>query len=253
MKQLVCLAAGLGIGAYFMHQYDMKSFDENFQAKVDDMEVLLNEEYQKKVAELMARYEGEADIPGEIAELPVPREIRKVLVDYTGGVQGQVDYAARTRIPPEAFSKDFHVEGQPEDAVDGFIPDDPNLPEFLQEVPETVTAADFVEGEAPKRFIPPSRDPVQIVDATAFNENGDDYEEFTITYWAGNGALTNERDEPFTDKNKAQILGHEGLALLQAGPEAFGGSELYIRHTELKSVFEIVWNPGAYTSEAEGA
>jgi hypothetical protein len=76
--------------------------------------------------------------------------------------------------------------------------------------------------------------------------NEDGYSEYTLEYWVGNGVLSNAEGEPMDDKHRDRILGKEGLKMLTETPEALAGDSLYIRHTDLKSVFEIVRNDDTY-------
>lgn len=258
LKQLVLLAAGVGIGYYIHYQQTERETDnrvyeseQEFDARLkqarDDIELVLNEEYRKKVEQFFAsQAEIASDIPVEELAVPMPSEARQAMVDYAGvtnktlhvtGLVGLADNDHLAALRSMATKVDTPVADQDEEPL-----------QIYREFPET-DVEEFEEGEAPTRFELPSKSHVQIVDASAFETNGDDYTEYTIAYWAGNDVLTNVKDEPFTDENKRQILGREGLAVLKAGPEAMGGSELYIRHTHLKSVFEIIWHAGSYESE----
>ena len=249
LKQLVCLAAGVGIGYYLRQHIGEKDFQERLDQAREEIRVEIDNEYVKKMTELMKEkvvdlvkdYSGEtADIPEEPVVVPMPEPVAKALTNYSG--------IAR-RIPPTAFAKDFHVEGEPEDQVADFIPDEnENRPEFLREVPEPPMVKEFVEGEAPARvaFVPPSRNPVNIIDEATFMANEDGYPEYTLEYWSGNGVLSNVEGEPIDDKTRDEILGREGLKMLTETPEALVGDSLYIRHTGLKRVFEIIRNDDTF-------
>jgi hypothetical protein len=250
LKQIICLAAGVGLGYYIHYQqtewdaderlYQSElEFEKRLQEAKDDMELVLSEEYIKKVAELRAEFEGRtADIPEgpkeEITPPPIPEPVNTALVNY-GGVP------LMPREPLKLYNRPTEVVETPVD-----IP-----PQTIAEQP--VTESDFVENEAPPRFKPPKNNPVQIVDETVFENNEDGYPEYTLEYWSENDVMTGETGNVVTDTYRNEILGEEGLALLKAGPEALGGSNLYIRHTDLKSVFEIIWNQGSFVPETEDA
>jgi hypothetical protein len=257
LKNLIWLAAGVGIGVAVGFRISQQRNAESLREAQDEMEVFLSEEYVRKIAEIREQYEpGSSDIPAEELIPPVPPvktvdiPEEPVLHVVPEAVQtAMVNYGAVPLAPQEALKVyDRQVK-------DDAVPEAEESEDFpLQKTSDLVVESDFVEDEAPQRvFKVPGNDPVNIIDESMFSENPDEYEEYTLEYWAGNGALTGVTNNLFTEDNRDEILGVKGLELMNAGPEALGGSNLYIRHTGLQSVFEIMWNPGSFVPETEDA
>jgi hypothetical protein len=262
MKQLVCLAAGVGIG-YFVAQtrlekyYNARLVAENefhefhkndLRLQIKTLKTRLGEEDKPVVFEGLFNQFGikmdevlnttdheteeKVDMPAQQNEEPSLVEAAKTaMTNYSAGAG---------RINPLHFAKDFHIPGD-EDRVEAVIPDVPNLPEFLQQTPEEPT------------FEEPSD--IQILTPKQFQANDDEYAERTFQYWAVDGALSNEENVKFKPKEMKRILGSEVLHVLQQGPPAFIGeneNSVYIRNTVLKSNIDVVWVDGSFAEEFEG-
>lgn len=269
MKQLVCLAAGVGIG-YFVAQTRLEKYYNARNESEIEVRELQKYELRAEIKALKKRL-GEHEAPIDILGFEEFSKKMNEVIDLTNHETEKVEMPAQKdentsplaeaasvamtnystgpgRINPLQFAKDFHIPGD-EDRVEAVIPDVPNLPEFLRQSP---VEENFVPDEATRAFGEPSD--IQILTPEQFQANDDEYSERTFQYWAVDGALSNEENVKFKTKEMRRILGAEVLHVLQQGPPAFLGeneNSVYIRNTTLKSNIDVVWVDGSFSDEFE--
>lgn len=90
---------------------------------------------------------------------------------------------------------------------------------------------------------------ISLITQQSFIGNEFDYKQFSFTYFAGDGILANESDEPVTNAAREVSIGKEALYLLQGGPKAMGGDSIYVRNHAGKWEFDITYSAGEYTKE----
>jgi hypothetical protein len=78
----------------------------------------------------------------------------------------------------------------------------------------------------------------------------EDYEDTTITYYAGDDVLCDERDEVLEPRD--HIVGSENLKMFGTGHGSGDPNVLYIRNPRTSCDFEVVMNDGKYSVDVAG-
>ena len=90
----------------------------------------------------------------------------------------------------------------------------------------------------------------ETIEKEAFINGDSGFDQSTLTYFAGDDVLANDRDQVITADAREAFLGTEIFDLLRADPEARGGADaVYVRNTLRSREFEIVLSPGKYSEE----
>lgn len=90
-----------------------------------------------------------------------------------------------------------------------------------------------------------------IIHRDEFFQNDDEnYDQTTITYYAGDDVLCDERDEVLEPRD--HIVGAANLAMFGTGHGSGDPNVLYIRNPRTFSDFEVVLNDGKYSEDALG-
>lgn len=103
-----------------------------------------------------------------------------------------------------------------------------------------------MEEELEKRRKKP--DQAFVITLDEFNENEDDLEQTTLTYFEGDEVLVDERDEVIPDEDS--IVGPE--ALLRFGHGSNDRNVVYVRNNRIKMLFEVLKSEGKYAEEVMG-
>lgn len=83
-----------------------------------------------------------------------------------------------------------------------------------------------------------------------FQNEDDEYDQTTITYYAGDDVLCDERDEVLEPRD--HIVGSDNLKMMGTGHGSGDPNVLYIRNPRTCSDFEVVMNEGKYSEDALG-
>lgn len=97
------------------------------------------------------------------------------------------------------------------------------------------------------------RDPTKpyLIDIGEYLDTPDNYEQLELTYYAGDGILGDDKDEPIPDFNVDSLIGRENLGF-------FGASDpeqphvVLVRNEKMKMDFEITHSDGKFAHEVAG-
>lgn len=113
---------------------------------------------------------------------------------------------------------------------------------FLDGRPLGEVAAEF-DYDAEVKLRTPDRP--YIITHDEFMENDPDHQQPSLTYYAGDQILADEKDEPIEDADNVV-----GLANLERFGHGSNDSRMvYVRNEGLGMDFEIAWSPGSYAEE----
>lgn len=106
------------------------------------------------------------------------------------------------------------------------------------------------EAEGAKRSNLDPGEPFIIHRDEFFQNDDEEYDQTTITYYAGDDVLCDERDEVLEPRD--HIVGAANLAMFGTGHGSGDPNVLYIRNPRTFSDFEVVLNDGKYSEDALG-
>lgn len=161
---------------------------------------------------------------------------------------------------PVTMKTDYKAMFDPESATDG---DEQN--EFLQGPPATVTEiSEEAHVVQKKLFVEPSPETDEyhatatealiaaglpyVISADDFNENETEFEQVTITWFAGDGVLADEREQMIEDVEG--IVGASNMD--RFGYLSNDNNIVYVRNPDKELEFEVVHSDGNYAQEVLG-
>lgn len=225
---VVSFAAGFGLGYYVVGKKLMTKYDQMLEAEIEET---------KKFFSVINRSEGYAT-PEEAAEtLGVPAPVAETLRRY--------DYT-KTTVKPEDLedpgSLTKHVyEAAREAAVNEAL----TISAPIEEVRNVF--ADSAEME--EAAIASMRDPEKpyIITPEEFAVNDPDYDQLSITYFEGDGVLTDDTNQHIPDDDRCVGLGN-----LEKFDEQEDIHTLYVRNERMKTDFEVTRSTGKFSEEVLG-
>ena len=87
-----------------------------------------------------------------------------------------------------------------------------------------------------------------LITEAEFEENPEEYEQSTLTYYEGDDVLTDSRDKPIPDPD--MIAGDDNLLRFGVGTD--DPNRVHVRNDKLKMDFEILKSTGKFTTEVLG-
>jgi hypothetical protein len=127
--------------------------------------------------------------------------------------------------------------------------DDKSVEEINQVVESNVFGSSTIHTKAEWTQVVSMRDENEphIISQEEFMEGGPGYNNPTLTYYAGDDILADERDQPITDV--VDLLGEDNLKF------GFGSGDpniVYIRNNKISLDIEILKSEGKYSEEVAG-
>jgi hypothetical protein len=230
---VVSAAAGAGVAWYIAN----KKITEEFEQRIDK-EV-------KESVDFVLRQHG-------IRDVVVSDEDPETLAEQLNEVETPVDVVIAEEIPEEPTVSEVLAEIEAEDSpldefkgerVFGSQEEKPPLEDLAQRNQETPyhkiatpDVDDTPEVELPEE---PIEDPdISIISRDIFMENGTDWEQETLTYFADGGVLNVQGD--FVEDHELMI----GQGRPRFGQLSEDENVVYIRNKRLEKEFEILSDPG---------
>jgi hypothetical protein len=272
IKNVLYLASGVAIGYYVAHRRLEGYFNERLDKEIDDAKSFYKEKYRRKAAQdivqdpeffedavkaakALKEYQGLDVSPDllaeELTDTFLREEERAAEADEEEEGDGEEDDA-----PPEVEEPDTsEPESEEEEDDDAGFQKPVGPPVSI--IPEQATGVGTVNynriSTAPKEPTDQEKEAAyvpEVIDKEAFINGDSGFEQSTVTYFAGDDVLANDRDLVITADARETFLGPEIFELLKADPEARGGADaVYVRNTLRSREFEIILSPGKYSDE----
>lgn len=193
-----------------------------------------------EIAEMRKHYQAKAVAADAKAQKLAP--VKDIVSDR--------GYAVPTDGPPMAVQPPAGVVENDDDSDMGADEDTPDVEKFtpqtrnvFQEVPPVDHEWDYHE-ETRKR----SPDFPYVIHYDERNEI--EYQEVTLTYYAGDDVLCNERDEVVDPQDRERLIGEKNLDRFGHGSN--DPSIVYVRNDRLELIYELVKSPHSFAEEVHG-
>jgi hypothetical protein len=228
----VAALAGLALGAALTYTVVSKRLSAKAQKFADEQieDVKANYTLLRKdgvdLEEMASRYPDEQ----KVAERPIAEKIIRE--------NGYIPYEKVPAVVEEARVEETTVT---EAIIEATLPRDLNV--FESDMPETY----FLFEEELKRREAKPFEPF-VITKEEFDDNETDYEQATLTYYAGDDVVTDQQDKTIDEPDP--IVGPENT--LRFGHGSGDPNVVYIRNNRLKIDIELVHSPGKYTKEVLG-
>lgn len=113
---------------------------------------------------------------------------------------------------------------------------------------KTVVNNIFAQGPPPPREVDENEPHLIDIDEFVNNETG--YEQYSLTYYMGDGVLADDKDQPIEGDKLDMTVGDNNLAEFQKMGEI--AHCVYVRNHKLRAEFEISRSEGKYSEEVLG-
>lgn len=244
IKYLLCTAGGVAIGYYLAHGHLEKNFQELLDRETVDIRDHYRRKYDEKVkedeefakaaleaAETIERYQGVTIAPSVLAQ-EMEEVVRRDESQGDPEVEKATEYpeAAKIKVREKPARKDVSKVNY--NAI--------STPSKAEQADEPKNE---VSGE------PETEIQTGIITKQAFIDNEFGYDQFSITYFAGDDVLANEEDEPMKG-NRVHMLGREVVEKIKVGREAMDGEDtIFVRNHTGNWEFEVTRSEGKFSDE----
>lgn len=223
---VVALGAGVVIG----YKVAKKRLEPKYEELARNEILEAREHYEKLTAK--TKYPTPADAVADLIP-PTETEAREALRQY----QGQQPAGRVVEITEDEHG--LHVKTE--------------RPVVLPPVAEPIHRNIFVNGsplnedewDYDRELEQRTDDKPHIIHEDEFNDNEPDYEDMVLTYYAADGVLTNDQDEPVDDVER--LVGERNLK--KFGHGSSDKNMLFIRNPRLGLNIEISRSMGSYSKE----
>lgn len=207
------VALGVGAGRYFT----IKALDAKYNEIMEE-EIARTKKFYERVNKT-----GDFATPESAAEaLGIVGEAADALSNYQGN-QTTVRHPAGYEFP------ELDAEDAAEDATDEAL--------FTKAQDEIQNVFDTVDRDTRKPY---------VITYDEFAANEDEYDQLSVTYFAGDGVLVDEQEKPISNGDLKQWIGVENL-------QEFDDSNLLmVRNEQLRTDYEISRSTGSYSHEVAG-
>lgn len=283
IKNVLYLASGVAIGYYVAHRRLEGYFNERLASAEDDAKEFYRLKYERKAAqdfvsdpEFMEGAIKAAEALSEYAGVKVDPEV--LAEELTETFRREEEQAAEEDDEEEEPEEDEWDRSRAEHETEKELVDE--QAEEADEAPWAKWSKTLDDPTGSPKPAPPvtivpdqpagrvnynaistaSKEPTkeekeaayvpETIEKEAFINGDSGFEQSTLTYFAGDDVLANDRDQVITADAREAFLGTEIFDLLRAEPEARGGADaVYVRNTLRSREFEIVLSPGKYSEE----
>lgn len=218
---------GLGIGGFVAYKITKKRLSDEFDQELTE-QIAAAKQFHSRLAK-----EGEFESPESAVKALVPDEIVEAVQAYQG------------REKPIAYDK-------PETIVDPRPPVDVVVEEvkvtqnvFVQAKEDDPRDWDYNAEIADRELNP---DVPYTISFEEFNENADNHEQTTVTYYAMDDTLVDSQDKPID--NTDYTVGDDNLT--RFGHGSGDPNVVYVRNDKIDMDFEIIRDHGSYQKQVFG-
>jgi hypothetical protein len=217
---------GAGIGGFVAYKIAVKRTTLKYEIILED-EIEAAKGFYKRLAK-----DGEFSSPESAVDALVPEEAVEALTQYQGKDKKRVAYE-KVELAEEPAKIEVKVE-KPQTTVNVFAEHatDPRDWDWDREL--------ILRAENPEA--------PYVISFEEFSDNPDHHEQTTLTYYAADDTLADEKESPID--NVDYVVGEDNLTRFGHGSN--DSSVVYIRNERIDSDFEVIRSEGSYRKEVLG-
>lgn len=219
------LIMGVSLGAFVGYKFAQKRLERQYEERLVE-EIAAAKEFHQRMAK-----RGEYESPESAVEALIPEEVVEAVQSY----QGRGKPVPYDKIGPSEESKVAAVEVKETTIKANVFADrapDPRDWDYDREI--------ALRAEKP--------DEPYVISFEEFNENEPQHEQVTITYFALDDTLADERQQPID--NTDYTVGDDNLT--RFGHGSADKNVVYVRNEKIDMDFEIIRSEGSYKKDVLG-
>lgn len=252
LRHILWAAIGTGAGYYVAKKHLEAGYEARLQEEVEQTRTFYKKMYDEKLRREVAKVKEQADI------------LKKAVADVTDTQEDQVDKIL------DKMTEDAVLEALTKAAGEPTVPEQAEEPEAEQPMPEeAITALVNYQGvsagaaepvgnlsrtfeKASPNEIEPELTYVKpkgprLIDFDKYAENGGDYEQHTVVYYATDSEVSNESDTLLDKKYVGTHISYANLAKLNEE-----NTTIYVRDDKHRMDHEVIWSAGSFAVDVLG-
>jgi len=250
LRHILWAAIGTGAGYYVAKKHLEADYESRLREELDQTRKFYKNMYDEKLKRETAKLKDQADILREAVEEvtgaqeeEVKAALEKVLAQAPDSVEIVNAVSPHPDIPEQA---DEPEEEMPEEAAAALVnyqgitaaSAEPvgNVSRILEQTVVEEQELAYVKPDGPR-----------IIDFNKYAENGGDYEQHTVVYYATDSEVSDESDAKLDKKYVGTHISYANLAKLNDQ-----NTTIYIRDDKHRMDHEVIWSAGSYAVDVLG-
>jgi len=257
LRHILWAAIGAGAGYYVAKKHLEADYDSRLQDEVEQTRKFYKNMYDEKLRRETLKLKEQANILRvAVAEVTDAQEneaekaVDKVLADLFKGTEFMDADSPQSDIPEQATEPEpEEEEAMPEEAAtalvnyQGISSTSSKPVEPVGSITRITERA--VQEEQELAYVKP--DGPRIIDFDKYAENGGDYEQHTVVYYATDSEVSDERDEKLDRKYVGAHISYANLAKLNER-----NTTIYVRDDKNRKDHEVIWSAGSFAVDVLG-
>lgn len=248
LRHILWAAIGTGAGYYVAKKHLEADYESRLRDEIEQTRKFYKNMYDEKLRRETVKVREQFDILKEaVAEVTDAQEeevkaaLEKVLAQAPDSVEVVDAVSPHPDIPEQADEP----EVMPEEAATALV----NYQGISAASPEPVgNITRILEQSAQEEelaYVKP--DGPRIIDFNKYAENGGDYEQHTVVYYASDSEVSDESDAKLDKKYVGTHISYANLAKLNEE-----NTTIYIRDDKHRKDHEVIWSAGSYDVDVLG-
>lgn len=248
LRSILWAAIGAGAGYYVAKKHLEADFENRLRDEVEQTRKYYKRLYDEKLRRETAELKNQADIlkkavtevtdaQEENAKETLEKVLESVLSKAPDSVEVVDAVSPHPDIPEQADEPE--AEEMPEEAATALVnyqgisaASEPvgNVTRILQRAAEEDEELAYVKPDGPR-----------LIDFAQYAENGGDYEQHTVVYYASDSEVSDESDAKLDKKYVGTHISYANLAKLNEQ-----NTTIWVRDDKHRKDHEVIWSRGSY-------
>lgn len=245
LKHILWAAIGAGAGYYVAKKHLEADYESRLRGEIEATRKYYKNMYDEKLRRETAKLKEQADI------------LKKAVADVTDAQEEEVKAALEKVLAQEPDewdkSKTEHEaekaeEEMPDEAAVALVNYQGISAASAEPVGSLTRSFEMGPAKVPgpeMTYVKP--DGPRVIDFEKYAENGGDYEQHTVVYYASDSEISDESDAKLDKKYVGAHISYKNLAGLNED-----NTTIYIRDDKHRMDHEVIWSAGSYAVDVLG-
>lgn len=248
LRSILWAAIGTGAGYYVAKKYLEADYDSRLQSEIEQTREFYKNMYHEKLRQETRKLREQADIlkkaVAEVTDAQEEEAFDKVMSGILKGTEFMDAVQENPDIPEQA--DDPEEEEMPEEVAKALVnyqgvsaaSAEPvgNISRILEKAVVEEQELVYVKPDGPR-----------LIDFEKYAENGGDYEQHTVVYYATDSEVSDESDEKLDKKYVGTHISYANLAKLSDQ-----NTTIYVRDDKHRKDHEVIWSAGSFAVDVLG-
>lgn len=250
MRHILWGAIGAGAGYYVAKKHLEADYESRLREEIEQTRKFYKNLHDEKLRQESTKLQEQADIlKAAIAEVTdsqeeeVKQTLEKILAQAPEGVEIVNAVSPHPDIPEQADEPEYPMTEEALNALVNYQGVSAASAEPVGNITRTLERT--VEEEQELAYVKP--DGPRLIDFNTYAENGGDYEQHTVVYYATDSEVSDEREEKLDKKYVGTHISYANLAKLSEQ-----NTTIYVRDDKHQKDHEVIWSAGSFAVDVLG-